>query len=172
VRRCPECSGRRLAFARASAAVIYDSRAKAFVRSWKEHGRRKLAIEAAALVAEVVGRPEVDALAHVPGDPERAWRRGVVPPRGLAAALGDLWDLPTCEPLRRSRSLPRQQGLALADRRRNVRGSVIAEGEAPRAVCLIDDVYTSGATADACASALRRVGARRVEVITLVRAVR
>ncbi|MBA3381162.1 MAG: ComF family protein [Actinobacteria bacterium] len=172
VRRCAECSGRRLAFARARAAVIYDSRAKALVRSWKEHGRRKLAAEAAALVAEVVGRPEVDALAHVPGDPERAWRRGVVPPRGLAAALGDLWDLPTCEPLRRSRSLPRQRGLALADRRRNVRGSVIAEGEAPRAVCLIDDVYTSGATADACASALRRVGARRVEVITLARAVR
>lgn len=172
VLRCAECSGRRLAFARARAAVIYDSRAKAFVRSWKEHGRRRLAIEAAELVAEVVARPEVDVLAHVPGDPERAWKRGVVPPRGLAVALGELWKLPTCEPLRRSRSLPRQRGLALAERRRNVRGSVVAEGEVPRAVCLVDDVYTSGATADACASALRKVGARRVDVVTFARAVR
>lgn len=172
VLRCAECSGRRFAFARARAAVIYDSRAKAFVRSWKEHGRRRLAIEAAELVAEVVARPEVDVLAHVPGDPERAWKRGVVPPRGLAVALGELWGLPTCEPLRRSRSLPRQRGLALAERRRNVRGSVVAEGEVPRAVCLVDDVYTSGATADACASALRKVGARRVDVVTFARAVR
>ena len=172
VRRCAECSGRRLAFARARAAVVYDSRAKEFVRSWKEHGRRRLAAEAAALVAEVVARPEVDALTHVPGDPERAWKRGVVPPRGLAVALGDLWDLPTCEPLRRSRSLPRQRGLALAERRRNVRGSVVADGVVPRSVCLVDDVYTSGATADACASALRRVGARRIEVVTFARAVR
>ncbi len=172
VSRCAECSGRRLAFARARAAVIYDGRAKVLVRSWKEHGRRRLATEAAALVAEVVARPDVDALAHVPGDPERAWKRGVVPPRGLAVALGELWGLPTCEPLRRRRSLPRQRGLALAERRRNVRGSVVAEGQVPRAICLVDDVYTSGATADACASALRKIGARHVEVVTLTRAVR
>ncbi len=172
VSRCAECSGRRLAFARARAAVIYDGRAKALVRSWKEHGRRRLATEAAALVAEVVARPDVDALAHVPGDPERAWKRGVVPPRGLAVALGELWGLPACEPLRRSRSLPRQRGLGLAQRRRNVRGSVVTEGVVPRSVCLVDDVYTSGATADACASALRKIGARHVEVVTLARAVR
>ena len=172
VRRCAECSGRRLAFVRARSAVVYDSHARAFVRSWKEHGRRRLAAEAAALVAEIVALPDVDELTHVPGDPERAWKRGVVPPRGLAVALGEEWGLPTCEPLRRLRSLPRQRGLALADRRRNVRGSVVAEGEVPRAVCLVDDVYTSGATADACASALRRIGARRIEVVTFARAVR
>ncbi len=172
VSRCAECSGRRLAFTRARAAVVYDGRAKAFVRSWKEHGRRRLAGEAAALVAEVIVRPDAHALTFVPGDPERAWKRGVVAPKALVVALGELWDLTACEPLRRVHSLPRQRGLDLADRRRNVRGSVAAEGEVPRAVCLVDDVYTSGATADACASALRRAGARRVEVVTFARAVR
>lgn len=151
---------------------MYDECARTFVRSWKEHGRRRLAAEAADLVAEVIAAPEVDILVHVPGDPERAWERGAVAPRGLAVALAALWSLPSVDVLHRLHSLPRQRGLGLTERRRNVRGSVVARGDAPRAVCLVDDVYTSGATADACASALRRVGARRVEVVTLARAVR
>lgn len=172
VRRCAECSGRRLAFARARSGIVYEEQARALMRSWKEKGRRGLAVQAAELVAEVVTAPEVDALVHVPGDPERALERGDVPPRALAAALAVLWELPAADLLRRSRSRERQRGLSLAERRRNVRGSVAATGEAPRRVCLVDDVYTSGATADACASSLRRAGARHVEVITLARAVR
>ncbi|MDW8337603.1 MAG: ComF family protein, partial [Thermoleophilia bacterium] len=58
------------------------------------------------------------------------------------------------------------------ERRRNVRGSVAVVGSPPADVCLVDDVYTSGATADACAAALRAAGARRVEVVTFARAVR
>jgi predicted amidophosphoribosyltransferase len=172
VRRCAECAGRRLAFVRARSAIVFDERARALVRSWKEKGRRRLAEEAAALVAEVVAAPDVDVLTHVPGDPERALERGDVPPRALAAALGVMWELPTADLLRRTHALKRQRGLSLADRRRNVRGTVEETAGSPRRVCLIDDVYTSGATADACASALRRAGARRVEVVTLARAIR
>jgi len=172
VRRCAECQGRRLAFARARSAIVYDERARVLVRAWKERGRRKLAVEAAALVADLLPPPEVDVLAHVPGDPERAWARGSVAPRGLAVALCELWRVPAVELLRRTHSLPRQRGLGLQERRRNVRGSVLAVGAVPRSVCLVDDVYTSGATADACAAALRRAGAWHVEVITLARAVR
>jgi predicted amidophosphoribosyltransferase len=47
-----------------------------------------------------------------------------------------------------------------------------ATGEAPGAVVLVDDVYTSGATVSAAATALRKAGARRVEVVTFARAVR
>jgi ComF family protein len=172
VRRCAECSGRRLGFARARAAIVYDERARALVRSWKEHGRRQLAVEAAALVAELLARPDAEFLVPVPGDPERAWKRGDVPSRGLALALGELWALPCRELLRRTHTRKRQRGLSLAERRRNVRGTVEATASTPVRVCLVDDVYTSGATADACASALRRAGARRVEVVTLARAVR
>jgi predicted amidophosphoribosyltransferase len=172
VRRCAECSGRRLAFVRARAALVYDEPARRFVRAWKERGRRRLARDAAALVAEIVPRPEAEALTFVPGDPERAWIRGSVSPRELAAALEGLWDVPALELLRRTRSLPRQRGLGLAERRRNVRESVEAVRVSLGSVCLVDDVYTSGATADACAGVLRRAGARRVEVVTLARALR
>ena len=172
VRRCAECAGRRIAFARARAAIVYEERARRLVREWKEHGRRRLAVDAAELVADVVPRPAADALTYVPGDPERTWERGDVGPRRLAAALGRSWDLPVHDLLRRTHAQRRQRELALADRRRNARGSVVAVRESPRAVCLVDDVYTSGATADACAAALRTAGATRVEVVTLARAVR
>jgi predicted amidophosphoribosyltransferase len=172
VRRCAECSGRRLAFARARAAIVYDASARTLVRVWKEHGRRRLAAEAAGLVAEVVARPEVDVLTFVPGDPERALERGRVAPAALANALSVAWAIPAGDLLRRTRSLERQRGLGLAERRRNVRGSVAAVGGVPRRVCVVDDVYTSGATVNECASALRRAGAQHVEIVTLARAVR
>ena len=173
VRRCAECAGRRIAFVQARAAVVYDDRARRLVREWKEHGRRELAEAAAGLVLEVVPRPQAaEALVYVPGDPERAWERGDVGPRRLARALGERWQLPTLNLLRRLHAQQRQRGLTLAERRRNVRGSVVATRGSPGAVCLVDDVYTSGATADACAVALRKAGATRVEVVTLARAVR
>jgi predicted amidophosphoribosyltransferase len=172
VRRCAECSGRRLAFASARSAIVYDGRARALVRAWKERGRRRLAREAAAIVADVVPRAGVEALVAVPGDPERALKRGHVPASALAGQLGDLWALPTVDALVRTGPLRPQRGLSLDERRRNVRGSVAARFEVPRALCVVDDVYTSGATADACARACRRAGARHVEVVTLARAVR
>jgi predicted amidophosphoribosyltransferase len=173
VRRCAECAGRRLAFAQARAALVYGSGARAFVRAWKEGGRRRLAFEAAAIVAEVVPRPDVECVVPVPGDPERAWRRGDVPPRRLAVELGRRWDVPVSDLLERTHALPHQRGLSLEERRRNVRGSIVLRAPAaPQTACVVDDVYTSGATVDACAAALRRSGARRVTVVTLVRAVR
>jgi len=151
---------------------VYDDRARAFVRAWKEHGRRRLADEAAELLVEVVARPEVDALVPVPGDPERVRERGDIPTRALAAALSGVWAIAVGDLLSRRRSLPRQRGLSLEERRRNVRSSVLPRGQPPHAVCVVDDVYTSGATVDACARALRRAGARRVEVVSFARALR
>lgn len=172
VRRCAECSGRRLAFVAARSAIVYDDRARTFVRAWKERGRRGLARAAAELIRDVVTRTDGACLVPVPGDPERAWERGDVPPRALAAELGRIWSLPVSDALERSRILPRQRGLSLDERRRNVRGSVVARVTVPADVCLVDDVYTSGATVDACAAACRRGGARHVQVVTLARAVR
>jgi ComF family protein len=172
VRRCAECAGRRLAFARASSAVVYDERARRLVSSWKERGRRDLAATLAELVVEVVALPAVDALTFVPGDRERGRERGHVPAERLAAALGAAWRLPVERLVDRSAGSVRQAGLPRSERSANVRGAFRAVGEAPRRVGLVDDVYTTGATAAACATVLRRSGARRVEVVCLARAVR
>jgi ComF family protein len=172
VRRCAECAGRRLAFARARSGVVYDERARSFVTAWKEHGRRDLAEIAADLVSHGVAQPPVAVVTFVPADHDRRLERGHATPQALAAALAVRWSLPVVELLSRTRRVPRQRGLSLAERRRNVRGAFVADGRVPGAVCLVDDVYTTGATVNACCSALRRRGAREVHVVSLARAVR
>jgi ComF family protein len=172
VARCRECEGRRIAFASASAAVVYDEAVRAFVGGWKERGLRGLAALAADVVVECVPRPEVNALATVPADTNRRLHRGHHPAARLAQELGKRWEIPVAELLERTRPLPRQRGLPLAERRRNVRGAFQATRHSPPRICLVDDVYTSGATAAEAASALRKAGASHVEVVSFARAVR
>ena len=99
-------------------------------------------------------------------------RRGHQPAQGLARELGRLWGLEVAPLVSRRRAVGRQTGLALAERRRNMRGAFAAVGRVPEAVLLVDDVYTTGATAGEAAAALRRAGAARVEVVSFARAVR
>ena len=173
VQRCAECAGRRIGFASARAAILYDDRARLFVSAWKERGQRQLAGEAAGLVVEALARPEVAALTFVPSDGERSLERGYGPAEALARQLGKRWDLRVEPLLRRARRVERRQrGLGLKERRRNVAGAFAPVRASPPRICLVDDVYTSGATAAAGASALRKGGARHVEVITLARATR
>lgn len=170
VERCRECAGRRLGFATARAAVGYDEGARRLVHAWKERGLRRLAAEAAALVTERVPAPEVDAVTFVPSDRARRLKRGHNPAERLARELSAAWELPCLPLLERTRG-GRQRGSS-ATERRSVRGAFRATGTAPRRVAVIDDVYTTGATAAATATALRASGARRVEAITFARALR
>ena len=172
VRRCAECAGRRLGFATARGAILYDARAKAFVRSWKEHGRRDLARLAAELVIAAMPRLDADAITFVPGDRDRGLKRGHSPPERLAHELGAMWDLPAKSLLLRLKPTPRQRGLGLQERRRNVAGAFGAIAEVPRRIVLVDDIYTTGSTVSGCTAALRKAGAERVDVVALARAVR
>ena len=172
VARCRECSGRRLAFATARAAVAYDESVRSLVRAWKERGLRTLAADAADLIAAALPPPRAAALAFVPPDRARGLERGHHPAERLARELGERWNLPVARALRRTGAGPRQRGLSLGERRRNVAGAFAPAQNAPARVALVDDVYTTGATASAAATALRKAGACRVEVITFARAVR
>jgi predicted amidophosphoribosyltransferase len=170
VERCRECAGRRLAFATARAAVGYDDSARRLVHAWKERGLRRLAAEAAELVAERLPSPAVETLTFVPSDRGRRLERGHNPAERLALELAALWELPCLPLLERTRG-GRQRGSSVTERR-TVRGAFRASHSAPRTVAVIDDVYTTGATASAVASALRKAGAGRVEAIAFARALR
>jgi predicted amidophosphoribosyltransferase len=173
VSRCRECSGRRIAFRTARGAIVHNRAAVALVAAWKERGLRNLACIAAELTAETIRAPPVDALTFIPPDSERGIKRGHHPAGRLARELAARWQLPVEPLLARPRPAERQRGLSLAERRRNVAGVFSACGTAvPCAIALVDDVYTTGATASSAASALRKAGAREIHVVTFTRAVR
>jgi predicted amidophosphoribosyltransferase len=127
---------------------------------------------AAELVVAHVERPAADVIAYIPPDAVRQLERGHHPAERLAAELAQRWQLPVEALLTRRGTIARQAGLGLAERRRNVRGAFAAVPRCPAAVVLVDDVYTTGATAAAAAGALRGAGAGTVQVITFARVVR
>jgi predicted amidophosphoribosyltransferase len=174
VARCRECTGRRLGFVSARAAVAYTGAARAVMAAWKEHGLRRAGQMAAGLVTAQVARPAADVITYIPADQDRLLRRGHHPAELLGGLLAQAWHLDAAELLRRTdgTSGGRQTGLSRPDRLRNARGAFVALTRVPPRVLLVDDVYTTGATAAAAATALRHAGARRVEVVTFARTVR
>jgi ComF family protein len=172
VRRCAECTGRRLAFASARAALEYDEHLRVVVSAWKERGLRRLAAWAAEIVVETLTGPQASCLAYVPGDPDRRLKRGHHAAERLARELGTAWELPVQPLLERNRGSPRQRGLSQAARRRNVAEAFRTNGRAPARIVLVDDVYTTGATVNSAASALKKAGAQRVQVVTFARTIR
>jgi len=167
---CADCRGRRLGYASAAAALLYDGAARDLVHAFKDGALPGLADTAAGLVALVAPPPDVELLTWVPADPWRQAMRGYHPARLLCEALGRRFGL-DARPLLRGPVWRRpQRGLRRRERRANVRDAFRATAPVPASVGLIDDVHTTGATLSAAARALRRAGAGRVECLTLARA--
>lgn len=167
------------AFHRARAAVRYDDIARQLVHDLKYGDRLDLAPMMAQWMTQA-GAPllaDADALVPVPLHWRRLWGRRFNQSAELARAIGAASGktvLPAA--LRRKRATAQQVGLSRAERASNVQGAFMvseADREALRGkrLVLVDDVLTTGATAEACARALTRAGAARVDVLTFARVV-
>lgn len=139
------------------------------MRAWKERGVRRAAVLAAELVTAHVERPAADVIAYIPPDPARQLHRAAHPAQTLAAELATRWELRPGPAMTRTRTSGRQAGRAYRDRVRNVRGLFAARPCLEERVVLVDDVYTTGATASAAAAALCSSGAIEVHVVTFAR---
>jgi predicted amidophosphoribosyltransferase len=172
---CTECRGRRLAFERAWAPVAYTGPARRAVLALK--GRDITAGTAFMAAAIVRGAPPgllCGALVPAPAHPERMRRHGQNHSRTLAEALGRRTGLPVLEALGRRPGGLRQVGLERRARNLNARGWIVPRASFPpggRAV-LVDDVYTTGSTMDACAAALRTAGSGPVTAVCFARTAR
>ncbi len=175
---CQRCRETHDQFEAARAVLLYRDGgvARAAILLCK-HGRRLGLLQhlAALLAAEAPAdlmQRAWDAVAPVPLHWRRRGRRGFNQAEALARAVGRRHGLPVerrC--LVRVRATPPQQGNAAA-RQRNVRDAFAvrrAARIAGRRVLLVDDVFTTGATANACAAALLAAGAAAVGVLTLAR---
>jgi ComF family protein len=100
----------------------------------------------------------------------KRWQRGFNQAELLANEAGRRWNVPVRNAVRRRKNTSAQAGLTNAKRRQNVSGAFVAKGRLDgKHVLLVDDVMTTGATASACARALKRAGAARVTLLTLAR---
>jgi ComF family protein len=167
------------AYARARAAVRYDDVARTLVHALKYQDRTDLAPAMGRWMARA-GREllaDADALIPVPLHWRRSWGRRYNQSGALARAIEAQSGVKlVSEALRRVRPTQQQIGLSRSQRATNVQGAfkVAAQRQseiAGRRVILIDDVLTSGATADACARALLRAKAAAVDVLVFARVV-
>lgn len=156
---------------RTAAIGPHDGALRQVVHALKYDGRRSLVRPLGALLrqrarAVLAG---ADLAVPVPLHPARLRARGFNQAAALAAHLG----LPVIPALRRCRRTRAQADLPAQERHANVRGAFAATRRARavdgRVVVLVDDVYTTGATVEACAAVLREVGAREVRVVTATR---
>ena len=160
----------------ARSAGLYEGSLREIVHAFKYQGRRGLATPLSEMMrtAGATMLTDADLLVPVPLHVWRRIRRGFNQADDLARRL----DVPVLHALMRARPTVPQTGLTAAARRRNVRHaftmSLVKRGARQRLegriVVLVDDVRTTGATLDACASVLKGAGAAEVRALTVARA--
>ncbi|MCX7599375.1 MAG: ComF family protein [Armatimonadetes bacterium] len=181
---CGDCRLQRPKLAAVRSVGLHTGKLREAVLKLKFGGARRLAPVLASLLYDRVlreadedgGLPahEIQALVPAVLHPRRRRWRGFDQAELIAERLGKLWGLPVLHAVERVRFTTPQVDLELHHRRENMRGAfqprpqVKVEG---MIVAVVDDVFTTGATLEACAEALRRAGARRVYGLTVTRAV-
>ena len=173
---CGACLAEPPAYDRLRAAVAYGPIARQVALKLKYAGRPG--------VAEALGRlmdrhllhlgPDV-IIAPVPLHRWRIWKRGYNQAALIARSLQRRTRREMrLDLLRRVKATPLLRGLGRRERALTVRGAFAVDPRAAgslagKTVVLVDDVYTSGATANACARTLKRAGVARVEVVCWAR---
>jgi ComF family protein len=175
---CGKCLADPPAFDRLRAAVAYGNVARKVTLKIKYSGRPGVAETLAHFMQRHIGEMDRDSLvAPVPLHRWRIWSRGYNQSALIATALARRGGLEReLDLIRRIKATPPLRGMGRSERAEAVRGAFHVPDRARalvrgRNVILVDDVYTTGATTNACAKILKRSGAARVDIICWARVV-
>ena len=171
---CPDCVKHRRSFTRGMALFNYTEEAARSMAAVKYKNKREyLDFYGAALAARYenqIRRMQVDVLVPVPVHPSRKRARGFNQAEVLAVCLGKRLGIPVGSGmLIRDKKTKPQKELSAADRLKNLSGAFRA-GTIPegiKTVLLVDDIYTTGSTVEACARARRSAGVSRVYFVVI-----
>ncbi len=149
----------------------YEGSLRKLIHVFKYERVQPLSKPFGRLLAQALPRERTfDVIVPMPLHWRRRWSRGFNQSALLAREISRRWNVPVKNAVRRWRATAPQAGLTNAKRRANVRGvfkpKIRLDG---MRVLLVDDVLTTGATAAACARALKRAGASRVSLLALAR---
>ncbi len=165
IRVCERCRREAFAFSRAVAVHRYSGVPERVVAAFKFGPHRSLGRFIAEQLAPVLGDsfPAAVTLVPVPSSVRSVRRRGFAGGVVIARELERITRVPAME-LLRSRNARTQKALSYEDRRANALRSVSLRPRraVPRRIVLVDDVLTTGATADSCARRLIEGGATEV----------
>jgi len=173
---CGVCLARPPRIARTRAAVAYDEISRGLAIRLKYARKVALARTMARYMAPLVGDAPDCLLIPVPLHRTRLWSRGFNQSALVARELSRRLGIPAAPlALARSRRTPPLKGMSPLQRRKTVAGAfrVRERGAvAGKTVILVDDVLTTGSTAEACARVLKRAGAARIELVSWARVVK
>jgi ComF family protein len=173
---CSNCADHHWHFAWARAGYLTEGQVHEAVVGFKYHDEFFRLSQLTGWLTEAFDRHAAgekwDALVPVPLYHRRLRTRGFNQARELARGLGHARGIPVRDCLRRNRETPPQAWLERGARWENMQGAFAVKGRfdvAGQNLLLIDDVFTTGATTNACARALASAGAGRLAVLTVSR---
>ncbi len=169
---CGDCQKQSYHFDRVRAALHYRPPVDDLISGFKYHQRLDQGRLLADLLTEhlLQQQTDIDLLLPMPLHPRRLRERGFNQASELCRPISRALQIPwSSAVLQRSRDGAHQRTSSSRQRRRNIRQAFDCRGQIPRRVALIDDVVTTGATADEVAHTLKKAGAQWVEVWAVAR---
>ncbi len=173
-RLCEDCRSREHAFDRGLGLLLYDETMRRTMSYLKYHGRKEYGEALGELLAEQTADlaalwcPEV--IVPIPLHPRKMNARTYNQAAEIARPLSRAFGVPMRENmLRRRTETAAMKNLNASDRFRNLAGAFEAGGgfRQVKSALLVDDIYTTGATMDAAALALREGGIREIYFLTV-----